>query len=92
MKMTSIVQNFKFFNKLPPQVKKELTRMYDAFSLEPNQLVIISMPQVKSMESNKGFYRYRLGDYRIGFYFAGQVLHLSRILHQKVIYKFFPPR
>lgn len=82
----------KDFKKLPPPVKNELSRLYDAFSLEQNKSVIISMPQVKSMETSKGFYRYRLGDYRIGFYFTVQVLQLSRILHRKEIYKFFPPR
>ncbi|XZN91975.1 MAG: type II toxin-antitoxin system RelE family toxin [Microcoleus sp.] len=34
---------------------------------------------------------YRLGDYRIGFYFDGETVTFARVLHRKDIYRYFPP-
>lgn len=65
--------------------------VYDMLLAAQNQLAVTSMPQVKPMESNKAFYRFRPGEYRLGYYFKEKVLHLSRILHRKEMYRFFPP-
>ena len=81
----------KDFKRLPSVIKQELVRVYDILLAAQNQLTVTSMPQVKPMESNKAFHRFRLGEYRLGFYFKGKVLHLSRILHRKEMYRFFPP-
>jgi len=35
-------------------------------------------------------YRARIGDYRIGFFFAGQTVIFARVLHRKDTYRFFP--
>ncbi|WP_373535044.1 type II toxin-antitoxin system RelE/ParE family toxin [Microcoleus sp.] len=36
-------------------------------------------------------YRFRVGDYRIGFYFDGETVTFARVLHRKDIYRYFPP-
>ncbi len=82
----------KDFKRLPSSIKSGMVHVYDVLSAAQNQWMVSSMPQVKSMVSNKGFYRLKVGDYRIGFYFKEDVLLLSRVLHKKEIYRFFPPR
>jgi mRNA interferase RelE/StbE len=80
----------KDFKKLAAPIKSEVTKVYNVF-LASGQLKITSLNQVTVIVKHKGFYRFKLGDYRIGFYFKGKVLHLSRVLHRKEIYRFFPP-
>lgn len=45
---------------------------------------------LKKMTGYKNAYRIRMGDYRIGFYVDSDTLIISRILHRKEIYDYFP--
>ena len=42
------------------------------------------------MRSEAGFYRIRLGDYRVGIEVVGDHVIFVRILHRKDIYRYFP--
>lgn len=45
---------------------------------------------VKAMVGYSNRYRIRVGDYRIGIELNGDTLELSRVLHRKEFYRYFP--
>lgn len=45
---------------------------------------------LKKLEGGKGYYRLRIGDYRMGLAVEGDVITLVRFLHRKDIYRYFP--
>ena len=48
------------------------------------------LPQVKQLEGAPGYYRIRMGDYRMGLILEGDSLVFVRFLHRKEIYRYFP--
>jgi len=46
---------------------------------------------IKKLKGTSGFYRIRMGDYRIGIEIIKDKLIFFRILHRKDLYKYFPP-
>ena len=48
------------------------------------------IPQTKKLSGHKSAYRIRVGDYRIGIFFTGQIVQFARVVHRKDIYKLFP--
>jgi mRNA interferase RelE/StbE len=51
------------------------------------------LSEIKHLEKLKGydtFYRIRVGDYRIGVEIVGGEVIVTRILHRKDIYRYFP--
>lgn len=73
--------------KLPKAVKDDIKQlilgMMDATSLN-------DITNVKKLKGHKTAYRIRLGDYRIGFFYEDNTIILSRILHRKEVYNYFP--
>jgi len=52
---------------------------------------IVDLPAIKPMKGHAGFYRIRLGDYRLGFeQISSSEILLILIAHRKDIYKRFP--
>lgn len=52
-----------------------------------------SLSQIKNLKKMTGYknaYRIRIGNYRIGFLMIADELILSRVLHRKDIYDYFP--
>lgn len=45
---------------------------------------------IKKLSGFREFYRYRLGEYRIGFRLIDDYIQLDRFLHRKDIYKKYP--
>ncbi|MDD2916883.1 MAG: type II toxin-antitoxin system RelE/ParE family toxin [Candidatus Gracilibacteria bacterium] len=45
---------------------------------------------IKKLAGFKEFYRYRIGEYRLGFRLLGSTIQLDRFLHRKDIYKKYP--
>lgn len=45
---------------------------------------------VKKLKGEVGYYRIRLGDYRLGIKVNDGVVSFVRILHRKEIYRYFP--
>jgi len=52
--------------------------------------ILSELSNVKKLIGYKFAYRYKLGHYRIGFYYENNIVELARILHRKDIYKQFP--
>lgn len=49
-----------------------------------------SLKSIKKMTGYKNFYRYKIGDYRIGFEFDKDEINLIIVAHREDIYKVFP--
>jgi mRNA-degrading endonuclease RelE of RelBE toxin-antitoxin system len=48
------------------------------------------LSDVVPMSGHPGFYRIRIGEYRLGFYIQADTLFLARFLHRREIYRYFP--
>lgn len=48
------------------------------------------MASVKRMHGWDGYYRVRIGDYRLGLKLDGDTVEVLRFLHRKDIYRYFP--
>ena len=48
------------------------------------------LPNVKKLQGSAGYYRIRLGDYRVGIVSERDEVIFVRILHRKEIYRYFP--
>ncbi|CAN5224676.1 type II toxin-antitoxin system toxin RelE3 [soil metagenome] len=51
---------------------------------------LADLPNIKKIHGEKGHYRYRLGNFRIGIKLESDTVVLVRILDRKDIYKYFP--
>ena len=79
---------------------KSLDKLKDKQVKDKLNELIISMekadrlrdiPSIKPMKGHKGFYRIKIGDYRIGFELKSNVeILLILVAHRKDIYKRFP--
>jgi mRNA interferase RelE/StbE len=85
--------------KFESRFEKDLKLVRDRNLLEKLKQVILACKQVetlgeinnlKKMQGYDGFYRIRLGDYRVGIEVLENEIIFARILHRKDIYKFFP--
>ncbi|WP_427161561.1 type II toxin-antitoxin system RelE family toxin [Aliinostoc sp. HNIBRCY26] len=56
----------------------------------PNYSSLDEISNVKKLKDTDIAYRIRVGDYRIGFKFAGDTITFIRVLHRKDIYRYFP--
>lgn len=45
---------------------------------------------IKKLKGDDGYFRIRLGDYRIGLFLQDEALLFVRILHRKEFYRYFP--
>ena len=45
---------------------------------------------IKKLKGESGYYRIRVGDYRLGILVEGDTILFVRFLHRKEIYRFFP--
>ena len=48
------------------------------------------VPDLKKLSGTSGFYRIRVGDYRIGAVSDGESVEFVRVLHRRDIYRSFP--
>ena len=49
-----------------------------------------SVSQIKKLKGFENYYRVKIGDYRLGFFYDEKRIDLIRFLHRKDIYKKFP--
>lgn len=48
------------------------------------------VPNLKKMSGAAGYYRVRIGEYRIGLFVEGEDVEFVRVLHRKEMYRYFP--
>ncbi|WP_421078229.1 type II toxin-antitoxin system RelE/ParE family toxin [Methanothermococcus sp. Ax23] len=78
----------KDFKNLPNNIKERVKKL--VFEEIPNKANISDIPNIKRLKGHTGYYRIRVGDYRIGFKYNNGKIVFYRILHRKYIYKKFP--
>jgi len=74
--------------KIPKTIKADIEKvvllLIEADSLE-------HIPHLKKLQgNNKIAYRIRIKDYRLGFFWEDNTVIISRILHRKEVYRYFP--
>jgi mRNA interferase RelE/StbE len=69
--------------KLKTKVKEFIIELEEASSLE-------DITHVKKMTGFSTAYRWRSGDFRLGFYKDGNTIELARFVKRNDIYKIFP--
>lgn len=72
---------------------KDLTLKKDIVEiivLLENSESIQNISNIKKMKGHSEAYRIRIGKYRLGFFFDGEVIELARFAKREDIYKLFP--
>jgi mRNA interferase RelE/StbE len=64
--------------------------LQETLELIESAQTIRDIPNIKKLKGNKGFFRVRLGNYRLGIHVDGEQVAILRFLHRKEIYKKFP--
>jgi mRNA-degrading endonuclease RelE of RelBE toxin-antitoxin system len=68
-------------------IKKQLLELISDFK-KANSL--LDLTQVKKIRGHSEAYRIRIGKYRLGFYFNGEIIEFARFAKCEDIYKLFP--
>lgn len=85
MKMEFKPTFIKDFKRLPPSVQIHVKEIcFNASIFDKKNFDIVNI------KGFKGYFRIRLGDYRIGFKREKESVIFMRVKHRKDIYKFFP--
>ncbi len=71
------------------QARIVIKKLMDASSLETAGL---DYKMMKGQKRNRGFYRIRVGDYRIGIQYLHPDVIIMRVLHRGRVYDGFPPK
>lgn len=75
------------YKKLTPQVQALITTAYETLL---NTERLDELKEVTKMVGYKIYYRFKIGDFRIGFEYENETVTLIRVLNRKEIYKYFP--
>lgn len=69
--------------RLRERVRETVERLEEARTLQ-------EIEEVKELRGGEGYYRIRIGDYRLGLLLEGDRIILVRFLHRKDVYRYFP--
>lgn len=86
------VEYLKQFSKDLLKVKDESLKG-DLFTIIidlKNAETLNELSNVKKLKGYQNAYRMRIGKFRLGFYFDGEVIELARFAKREDIYKLFP--
>ena len=70
-------------SKLKTGIKEFILSLESAANLE-------GISNIKRLRGFQNTFRYRIGDYRIGFYYENNEIELVRVVKRNDIYKVFP--
>jgi len=68
-------------------LKKQL---FESIKLLINAYSLLEVPNIKKLKGHPEAYRFRLGKYRLGFYYNGKKIEMERFVKRENIYKLFP--
>jgi mRNA interferase RelE/StbE len=77
----------KDIKKLPKAVKQEIETIILQLIEAKN---LNGLSNIKKLKGHNNAYRIRIKDYRLGFFMEEDTIILSRILHRKEVYRYFP--
>lgn len=66
------------------------TRVKEVIETVEKASTLQEITNLKQLKGATGYYRIRLGDYRIGLRVEGETITLVRFLHRKEAYRYFP--
>jgi mRNA-degrading endonuclease RelE of RelBE toxin-antitoxin system len=86
------VEYFKQFSKDLLKVKDESLKgdLFSIIIVLKNTETLNELSNVKKLKGYQNAYRIRIGKFRLGFYFDGEVIELARFAKREDIYKLFP--
>ena len=86
------VEYLKQFSKDLLKVKDESLKddLFNAIIILKNAETLNVLSNIKKLKGYQHAYRIRIGKYRLGFYFDGEVIELARFVKREDIYKLFP--
>lgn len=86
------VEYLKQFSKDLLKIKDENMKddLFNAIIALKKAETLNVLSDVKKLKGFQNAYRIRIGKYRLGFYFDGEVIELARFAKREVIYKLFP--
>ncbi|HTA27821.1 MAG TPA: type II toxin-antitoxin system RelE/ParE family toxin [Bacteroidia bacterium] len=70
--------------------KKLLLALKAALQQIETATTLTEIHNLKKMEGATHHFRLRIGDYRMGIYFDKNTVFVSRFLHRKEMYRYFP--
>ena len=85
--------------KLNKQVEKDLRKIGDKSVLMgfkefleeiKKASKVYDLNQVKKIKGGKNYYRYKYGDYRVGFKLEDNEIIILKLAHRREIYRYFP--
>jgi mRNA interferase RelE/StbE len=88
MKVEYLKQFSKDLSKINDEALK--TNLFDVIMILKNVESLNLVSNIKKMKGHSEAYRIRIGKYRLGFYFDGEVIELARFAKREDIYKLFP--
>lgn len=65
-------------------------RVREAIQQVESAETVRELPNLTRLSGASGFYRIRVGDYRIGISVEGDEVEFVRCLHRRDIYRYFP--
>lgn len=78
------------FKELPAEVKKEVYVICVDDFPTLRDLRSFDLYPIKPMSGFRGYYRIKLGDYRIGFKKDKEMIEFMRVRNRKDMYRYFP--
>ena len=69
--------------QLKARIKAAIEQVEQAESL-------LELPNLKQIKGDAGYFRIRVGNYRVGLLLQDDILYFVRFLHRKDIYRYFP--
>ena len=86
------VEFLKQFSKDLLKIKDESLKndLFDYIITLKNTESLSLLSNIKKLKGHQYAYRIRIGKYRLGFYFDGEVIELARFAKREDIYKLFP--
>lgn len=79
--------------------EKDLKKINDKSLLDKIKSVINSVEaaaslddiaNLKKLKGNEGYFRIRIGDYRLGLFLEGETILVVRVIHRREFYRYFP--
>ena len=67
-----------------------LTQVRDAIENVESAARVMDVRNLEKMSGSSGYYRIRIGDYRLGIAVDGEAVEFVRCLHRRDIYRYFP--
>ena len=67
-----------------------LTQVREAIENVESAARVMDVRNLEKMSGSSGYYRIRIGDYRLGIAVDGEAVEFVRCLHRRDIYRYFP--